>query len=320
MSQEVDIPDVGQNRIRFEDKEHIKTAVEPQLKYAFGNSLYTHDISETPSGDVVIHLGNELVRDLSDCREEDNVIKFVPIDDIYQIKAEKVGDDYLLEVPERQTIISNYYDRKDEIINKIDISLAKQIYSEITAFGEVSNQLTPIRQILHWTRTREPVHVHDIHTNQRSDQTDDYISVLQELDYIDVDSEGMIWQDSALDSIDLHNVKPNEFNEVILGDVIRRGYTQLVEVLDLTILTHYPRISGAYYYDALQREDPNLWLDIDTILSNIYEYFDTRFKPLYIEEKLAQLSYSNLIYKEGDYVQAEPSVYRDLTVSMEGVI
>ena len=290
------------------------------MKYIFGNSLYTHDISETPSGDIVIHIGNEIVRDLSDCREEDKVIKFIPIDDVYQIKAEKVNDEYLLDLPKREIIISNYYDRKNEIINTIDISLAKRIYSDITAFGEVSNQLTPIRQILHWTRTREPVHVHDIHTNQRSDQTDEYINVLQELDYIDVDNDGMIWQGSALDSIDLHNVKPKEFNEVILGDVIRRGYTQLVESLDLTILTHYPRISGGYYYDALQREDPDLWLDIDTILSNIYEYFGTRFKPLYIEEKLAQLSYSDLIHKEGDYVQAEPSVYRDLAVSMEGII
>lgn len=320
MSSQSTIPEPDQNRIRFEEKENIRTVVEPQLKYIYGNSLYTHDISETPSGDIVIHLGNEIVRDLSDCREGDNVIKFVPIDDVYQIKAEKVNDEYLIELPKREILISNYYERKNQIINRIDVSLAKRIYSEISAFGEVSNQLTPIRQILHWTRTREPVHVHDVHTNQRSDQTDQYIKVLRNLDYIDVDSDGMIWQDSALDSIDLHNVKPSEFNKVILGDVIRRGYTQLVEQLDLTILTHYPRISGGYYFDALQREDPNLWLDIDTILSNIQEYFDTRFKPLYIEEKLAQLSYSDLIKKEGDYVQAEPSVYRDLSHSMQGII
>jgi len=320
MSSEIEIPDLDRSRIRFETIDQIEHVVEPKLKYIFSNSLYTHDISETPSGDIVIHVGNELLRDLSDSREEDNVIKFVPIDDIYQLKAERVNGEYIIELPDKETLVSNYYDRKNRIISQIDVSLAKRIYSHVSAFGEVSNQLTPIRQILHWTRTREPIHVHDVHTNQRSDQTDQYIAVLQDLDYIDVDSDGLIWQGSALDSIDLQNVPPRDFNEVILGNVIQRGYKQLVERLDLTILTHYPRISGGYYYDAIQREDPSLWLDLQTILSNIYNYFDTRFQELYIEEKLAQLSYVDLIQKEGDYVRAEPSVYEELETSMESVL
>lgn len=314
-----DPSDQGSGSILFEGRDEIKNVVEPQLKYNFGKGVYTHDIAETPSGDLVIHMGNEIMKDLSDCREQDNLIKFVPIDDVYRLKAEKTNGKYLLELPNREVIIENYRTRKQEIIDRVDVTLAKKIYSEVGRFGEVSNQLTPIRQILHWARTRDTLHIHEVHRNQRSDQTSGYLNVLQELGYIYIDEDGLIHQDETLDSLDFDNVPPEKFNEVILGDVIQRGYRQLVERLDLTILTHYPRISGAYYIDALQRDDPDVWLDLPTILSNLKDYFHAPFfKKLYIEEKLAQLSYHGLIEKEGDFVKAEESVYHDLDRTLQG--
>lgn len=299
-------------KIKFTDGEAIESVVEPELKYRYGPGIYTHDISETPSGDLVIHIGNEIIKDLSDCREEDNVIKFVPIDDIYQLKAENTNDSYTIDLPERDIIIENYYNRKSDIIDQIDHSMARMIYAEVSYFGDVTNQLTPVRQVLHWARTREDVHVHDVHSNQRSNQTSEVLSLLQDLDYIFIDEEGIIHQGEMLDSLDLSNVLQEDFNEVVLGDVIQRSYKQLVERLDLTILTHYPRISGAYYIDSLQKSDPELWLDLNVIIHNLKEYFGSGFKPLYIEEKLAQLSYLDIIEKEGDYVQANTEVYESL--------
>lgn len=312
------IPDPSQDLIRFGSVEDVKGEVEPQLKYIYGNSVYTHDISETPSGDLVIHVGNELVKDLSDCRQQDNVIKFVPIDDVYRLKAENTDGEFILDLPERDVLIDNYYERKEEIVNQVDISLAQKIYTEVSYFGEVTNQLTPIRQILHWVRTRDDVHVHEVHNNQRSGQTSSYLSVLEDLGYIHIDEDGLIYQDEMLDSLDLSEVPPEDFNEVVLGDVIQKGYRELVERLDLTILTHYPRISGAYYIDALQKEDPSLWLNLETILHNLYEYFDARFEKLYIEEKLAQLSYLDLLKKDGDFIQADPLIFEDLQANLAG--
>lgn len=231
---------------------------------------------------------------------------------IYQLKAEKTNGKYILDLPEREVIIQNYESRRQDIVNRVDISLAQRIYSEVGHFGEITNQLTPIRQILHWARTREGLHVHEVVQNQRSDQSLDYLAVLQDLGYVYVDEDGLIYQDERLDSLDFENVPPEKFNEVVLGDVIQRGYPQLVERLDLTILTHYPRISGAYYIDALQREDPDMWLDLSAVLNNLYDYFQARFKELYIEEKLAQLSYQGLIEKDGDFVKAEESVFNEL--------
>jgi hypothetical protein len=302
--------------IKFGDKSDISQSIEPQLKYLYGPGIYTHDISETPSGDLIIHIGNEFLKDLSDCREKDNVIKFVPIDDIYQLKAEKTNATYAIDLPDRDVIIDNYYGRKQEIVDYVDMSMARMIYSNISYFGDVANQLTPIRQILHWARTRENLHVHDVHSNQRSNQTSEVLSVLQDLDYIHIDKDGIIHQEEMLDSLDLSEVAEEDFNEVVLGDVIQRGYRELVERLDLNILTHYPRISGAYYIDSLQKTDPGLWLDMNAIVENMNEYFNSRFKTLYVEEKLAQLSHIGIIEKEGDFVKANGDVYQSLEHSM----
>lgn len=313
------LPPMDEKKIKFEEAEDLPSSIEPHLKHLYGPGIYTHDISETPSGDLIIHLGNEIVKDLSDCREQDNVIKFVPIDDIYQLKAEKTNGSYTIELPERDLIIENYYSRKNDIIEHIDLTMARKIYSDVSYFGDVTNQLTPVRQVLHWARTRENVHVHDVHHNQRSKQTSKVLSVLEDLDYIHIDTEGLIHQGEMLDSLDLSDVPPDEFNEVVLGDVIQRGYKQLVNRLDLTILTHYPRVSSAYYIDSLQKSEPNLWLDLDAIIQNLVEYFDSRFPPLYIEEKLAQLSYLDLIEKDGDFVQANQNVYQSLEQSMTDI-
>lgn len=312
-------PPTDEKKIKFKEDEDLSTAIEPQLKYLYGPGIYTHDISETPSGDLIIHIGNEIVKDLSDCRQKDNVIKFVPIDNIYRLKAEKTNGAYSIELPERAILIENYYNRKREIIDHVDLTMANKIYSEVSYFGDVTNQLTPIRQVLHWARTRENIHVHDVHRNQRSKQTSKVLSVLEDLNYIHIDEEGLVHQGEMLDSLDLSDVPQEDFNEVVLGDVIQRGYKQLVNRLDLTILTHYPRISGAYYIDSLQKSDPDLWLDLNAIIQNLVEYFDSRFKTLYIEEKLAQLSYLNIIEKDGDFVQANDDIYQSLEQSMSNL-
>lgn len=307
---------MGGETIKLDGDENISASIEPQLKYLYGPGIYTHDVSETPSGDLIIHIGNEFMKDLSDCRQHDNVIKFVPIDDVYQLKAKRTNGAYSIELPDRKVIIDNYYSRKREIVNYVDESMARMIYAKISYFGDVTNQLTPVRQVLHWVRTREDLHVHEVHSNQRSKQTSEVLSVLQDLDYISIDKQGVIHQEEMLDSLDLSEVPQEEFNEIVLGDVIQRGYKQLVDRLDLNILTHYPRISGAYYIDSLQKSDPDLWLDLEAIVNNMREYFDSRFKSLYIEEKLAQLSYIDIIEKDGDFIKADDAVYESLERSM----
>ncbi|MFB6187873.1 MAG: hypothetical protein ABEI86_13550 [Halobacteriaceae archaeon] len=306
------------DKIRFSGEEAITETVEAQLKHRYGRGIYVHDVTETPSGNLILNVGNVIPRDLSDSREHDNVIKFVPIDRIYQMQAQGTNDGYVLELPERELLIDGFNQRRQEIVDQVDLTMARTIYEDIAHFGEVSNQLAPIRQILHWVRTRSPIHVQTINNNQRSDQTHEYIHVLEKLDYLTIDTEGMVHAGETLDSIELNDVESSNFNEIILGDVVQRGYDILRDELDLRILRHYPMISGAYYYDAVQRDDPGLWLDLDAIVTGIYDQFGKSYKPLYIEEKLAQLSRVGALRKDGDFVQAEPTIFREVKQSLQG--
>lgn len=313
------VPKPENDRIRFTNRAEVPD-VEAKLKHRYGRGIYTHDVSETPSGNLIINLGNVLPRNLSDSREQDDVIKFIPIDRVYQLQAQETNNGFVLELPERESILEGFRERRQNIIDQVDLTMAQTIYEDIAGFGEVNNQLAPIRQILHWVRTRSPIHIQTINNNQPSDQTLDYIRVLEELGYLHVDSDGMAHSGETLDSIELNDVGSKEFNKTILGDVVRRGYDILRDDLELQILSHYPMIAGAYYYDAIQKEDPNLWLDIDAMVESIHEQFGNRYKPLYIEEKLAQLSHVNIINKEGDFVQSKPSVYDEVNQSFQAFV
>jgi hypothetical protein len=77
----------------------------------------------------------------------------------------------------------------------------------------------------------------------------------------------------------------------------------------MSMLGHYQKYAGAYYYDAIQRGEHGLWLDIETVQENLSDQFDERRDTLYIEEKLADLSNVNVVEQDGEFVRGTSDVF-----------
>ncbi|MFC6720700.1 hypothetical protein [Halobacteriaceae bacterium SHR40] len=282
---------------------------ETRLKRHLGRGVYVHDVQELPNGNLEVSLGNASPRDLSDCRDHDNVLKFITLRDVYTLEAEDTGQGvYLIDVPDRGDVVDRIKERETEIKDKLDFSMAQAIYKHVYDLPAVRTQLNPILQILRGARNNRGLTVSKVDDNQRSSNTRDYIELLDNFGYIKIE-DGVIKPGVRLQSADLNEYDWDEFGRKFLGDVVQRGYVTIRDELELSMLGHYQKYSGSYYYDAIQRGKKDLWLDIETIADNFEELHGERKEEFYLQDKLGELASVNVIRKEGDYVRSEKDIY-----------
>lgn len=298
---------------RVQNPESLQGGVaESRLKRHLGRGIYVHDVEELPNGNLGISLGNASPRDMSDCRDRDNVLKFITLRDVYTIEAEHTGNGvYLIDVPDRSEIVEGIECREEEVKDKLDFSMAQAIYEHVYDLPAVRTQLNPILQILRGTRNRPELTVSEVNRNQRSEKTREYIELLENFGYVEVE-DGIITQGIRLQSADLHEYDWDEFGRKFLGDVVQRGYMTIRDELKLSMLGHYQKYSGSYYYAAIQRGKKDLWLDVETIAENLEQLHGERRDAFYLHDKLGELASVDVIRKDGDYVRSEDDIYEQV--------
>lgn len=282
---------------------------ENRLKRHLGRGVYVHDTHELPNGNLEVSLGNASPRDLSDARNQDDVLKFITLRDVYTIEAENTGEGiYIIEIPDRGDVIEGIDEREKEIKEKLDFSMAQAIYKHVYDLPAVRTQLNPILQILRGARNRRGLTVSKVDENQRSTNTREYIDLLDNFGYVKIENDEIL-PGERLQSADLNEYDWDEFGRKFLGDVVQRGYVTIRDELKLSMLGHYQKYSGAYYFDAIQRGREDLWLDIDTIADNFEELHGERKETFYLQDKLGELASVDVIEKDGDYVRSETDIY-----------
>jgi hypothetical protein len=298
--------------LRVEDQVALEGGeAEIRLKRQLGRGIYIHEVNELPDGDIEIVLGNVVPRDLSDCREQDNVLKFVTLRDVYTLRGKDTNGYYHIMLPERDEVLEGIKEREEEVLDKLDYSMAQAIYANVYDLPDVRTQLNPILELLRWVRREGRTTQTRLVDAQRSEKTIAYLRMLENMGY--VSREGReVEAGERLQSADLKEMDREEFGRAFLGDVVQRGYYTIRDQFDMSMLGHYQKYAGAYYYDALQRGEHGLWLDIETVQQNLSDQFDEKRDTLYIEEKLADLSNVDVVEQDGDFVRGTSDVFNQV--------
>lgn len=296
--------------LKFESQEALLNGrAKARLKRKYGRGVYVHRIEERASGDLLVYLGNTIPKDISDSREQDAVMKFINIRDIYTIEAESTGEGYyVIELPERDDIYDGFIDQRNRIIQRLDYTLASIIYEDVFQLTPVRNQLNSIIQIVDWLIEEEPLSAARIDAIQNTENTYEYLNVLEDLEFIRM-SDGKVSMGRKMQGGDLIDLDHDRYVKAVVGNIVKDGYTVLQDKLDLWMLGHYPKFSGAYYYPAIQRSDPTLWLDLEAVQENLKDQYGETIDTLYIKSKMRELENADVLQREGDFVQAEPAVY-----------
>lgn len=301
------------SRLRYESREALEQGLERNLKQLYSRGIYVEDSYEASDGTLVIHLGNVVPKDVSDSRSEDHVLKLISFDTVYNLTAEPTNAGYIVELPSREAVYSGYRDRRDEIRNRLDISIAKETYKRLVTLPPIQNQLNPVLQILRWTREHSPeITIKDVTEIQNSKNTLDYVEVLDELDFIRVGEDERLYPEAKLNTYDVRDISASEFHELVLGDVVQEAYHTMKDELRLTMLGHYPKFTTAYYFSAIQREDPHLWLDVGAIRENLVDLYDEDIHEFVVQSKLDDLTEVDVLRHEDSFYSANRAIYHNV--------
>jgi hypothetical protein len=293
-----------------------KTAIERKLTQIYGSGTYLSDFYVTDDGSVSIQLGNSFPKDVTDCRpSEEIVIKFIDIDNITELSGNKNEGGFRVSLNSRKQVSESLEKEKERLRENLSDATARATYDKIAKTPAVENQLTPIKQILRWTRLYHPASFNEVKQaqNKDGDKTYKYVKTLESLGFVRFDGE-KIYAKEPLDKYDLEQISTKEFNEKILAEVVERGYKHLSEQLGLNILRHLPKFANSYYFDAVEKNDPNLHLDLEAIRSNIRSLYgyQSGLHDWVLKDKMDELVSLDILSNDDEYYYADQTTFQDI--------
>lgn len=302
------------DKIRFEEASDIEEDVELKIKRRFGRGLFVEKYDVMDDGPITIRLGNIVPKDVSDCRDRDRVLNFITYNSIFDLQAEPTNGGYLIELPKRSEIYEGFLNQKQQVARRLDTSIAKAIYEELVSFTPVENQLSGVKEILWVVREKQPVAEDDLIAMRGRDaeeQTRLYLQVLRETEFIQR-VDGSYYPDNNLKAHDELKVETEEFSKLVLGQIVHKAYHTLKDELNLTLLAHYPKYAGSYYFSALKRERPDLRLNVRAITDNLWTVYGDDEHEYRVEKKLNDLADAKVVFREDEMFYANPNVYNQV--------
>lgn len=306
--EEIHLPDI--------ERDALEGILENKLKKIYGSGTYISDFYEAENDNIAVEVGNSFPKDVSDCRpDQEKTIKFIAIDGIQSLSLEYTGSDYIVSLVGREEISDELTEQKKRLREDLGDAMAKATYEKIAETPAVENQLNPIKQILRWTRQYHPVEFEEVRKaqNKEDNKTLEYVKTLENLGFIRLEGE-LIYAEEPLDKYDLGEISTQEFNTKILGEVVERGYRELSTKLGLNILRHLPKFANGYYFDAIERNDPDLYLDLDAIEENLIELYGYSAKEhrYVLRDKMDELASLDILSRDEEFYHANSETFNQV--------
>lgn len=336
-------PTIENGKLRFSDEAEIDNDnVKRRLKRKYGRGIFIDRYTQSSDGAIFIRLGNAAPKDVSDCREHDRVLKFIEYGSIYTLEAEPVGNGYVIDLPDRKEVYNGFQNRKAKLARRLDRSMARAIYKKLVDFTPVKNQLGAIQSILRTVREESPIEVETLHeirgtTPKEREKTESYIRLLVDTEFLRIENreqngggqgndhplmqdtrgvqaeDGRVIRSGAnLDAHDERDIGTEEFNKLVLGQVIDKAYSTLKDELNITLLKHYPTFANSYYFTALERDKPDVKLDIEAAQENLSSLYGRDEHEITVRQKLDDLASVDVVRKEEEFYYSNDEVYQAL--------
>ena len=316
MSSPVSLPDslevaVGPN-------ENPSAHIEQSLQRVYGSGTYLSDFYEADSGSLTVSIGNSFPKDVSDCRPQSTrVIKYIALDDIANLSGTYNDGKYVIQLESREDVEEGLKEGKQRLRDNLDQAMAKATYKKIARTPAVENQLNPIKQILRWTRIYDEPSFEEVKKAQGKDdgKTLRYVNTLQELGFIRME-EGNLYPEDPLEKYDMGSIGDEAFNQAILGEVIEKGFKRLSRDLGLGIILNLPKFANGYYLDAIERQDPNLHLDMQKIQENMIDLYgySAKYHPFELQDKLSLLTSLEILEQDDEgYFTAQEDTFNQIS-------
>jgi len=292
--------------------------LEKNIKRQYGRGIFIQDSYEAPNGQIRLELGTSYPKDVRDLLGRDTVADFATIGDIITLCAEPVGDEYYkIDLPEERAIHESCHAQRKEIIDQLDWSMANAICEDVYHLNPVRNRLHSLVQIVRRLQREPEISVERVGDILKTVNARVYLQVLDDLEFVALEEDIVrpgarlaAAETEAAERSDQGDVDGEEYERIAIGSLIRDEYGVLRDRLGLRPLNQYPKFANSYYFSALQREDPDIWLDRSALLSNLKGVWDEEVDPRRLDDKLRELEKANVVETDDGSVRGNRRIYR----------
>lgn len=313
---------MDQPEARFEDGElvfsgegEIAEEIEGYLRYHYSRRLFVQNI-ERIENRFSVRVGVAYPRDVSDCRDRDNVLKMVNIGDVETFHVSSVeGDYYRIDLPDRSEIYEAFRQQQQNLLTQLDGSMATAIYEKVYKLSPVRTQLNAIVELVDFIRNDGPLALNRLEDLQSTDKTRKYIDALEELEFLRIDESEMVHPGGKIDAAD----DMGWSDEKLIGQVIKDGYSVFRQKFDLSMLKHFPVFANGYYLSAFRRGMPDLHLTKEDVARNLQTEYHRKTDPLKVDRKMKTLDEAGVLRYEDEKVSSVQEVYEEVSQDMPAI-
>lgn len=296
------------------DIDHI---VKNQVRRYVGNSVYLGEKFEREDYKIY-QLGMTSMDYIKDLEKGTTTTWFEDFDNVSKIKVniKPKNNNHLkieIEIPDREQIQEEFIDKKKINAMKAERKLVEIIYSQISEIPEVRLSFNAIIEILNYICEYEEIDKKTIKAYRNNTQANKYIMFLKTYDYLEEGSEKDIFYPGKeltnLQSIPNGGLKP-ENEKSIIKDLLKRGYSYIINELNLKHVIPYSRLSNSYYLSSVE-SDSMIKMDEDYLrdrMKDIYQQSRKKNK-MKILKHLNDLDEVGIINKDKNLIYGQDKVY-----------
>lgn len=312
----------AQSEARFEDSSVVFTKngdleerVEGFLRYYYSRRLFIQEFQQLENG-YSARVGIAYPRDVSDRRQQDNVLKMVNIGDVETFQVIPAGGShYRINLPDRSDVYESFQQQRHSILTKLDGTMASAIYEKVYKLSPVRTQLNAVVELIDYVRNDGPLSLTRLDSIQSTENTREYVDALSDLGFLRTDESGTVSSGAKIDMADDQGWS----DEQVIGQVIKDGYTVLRQKFDLKMLNHFPTFANGYYLSAFRRDKKDLHLKIDDIVRNLNTEYQQNRDPLKVERKLQDLDDVDVLKYDGNEITSVDAVYEEVNEAFPAV-
>lgn len=256
--------------LTYETAEDIRRSFPRDASRRFGNGTTVDEIVEGPSNGLFARLGFTYPQVVP--RGDGTwTMSFLRIPSAYAFRFDPTPRGYASQEIDRDGFLSSVEGKRRAIIDRAERHLVAAAAQQIVRVQPIGQGLNPIREELAYA-----LEYGEIRDGLASGNRARYLPLLENLGFLEADDTGFV------SGPELEKFRQAKFGEedwvvvdAMLGDVLARGYREIVEGLNVRHLVPIVRLAYGYYWPSKQAGSPQV-LETKEIVRGV-----TSFHPTY---------------------------------------
>lgn len=302
-------------RLRYAGREQLEEELERELLTRIGNGVFVERIDQTTGNAVQAKVGAVVPEVVQDPSTDEKVVSFLRHEGVTRLRFTEDEDQMLSEPLDRDAFASKLEDKRQNLVRKAEETLLDATKEKIAKVQPVGVGLNPVREILIQVNENDSFQI----TKEKHRR---YVPLLSGLGYVEADGsilrpgEALLKFEQAEGEI----LNYPEFYDALLGEILERGYSELVENLGVQHLTPIVRLATTYYWLSAQYGEP-LDLspgDFQTSVKKLHRDYSIQRRR--VDNYLIEMDRAGILSRTNGSYTGDPDVWERYEEKVEGLL